>query len=126
MDSKIKSFEDACTALGIEAVTPDVSKLPIKHQKAVTANYKLVIIAEALNEGWQSDWNNFDERKYYPWFDMETYGDAPKGSGLVYYDVGDFFTGCYASSRLCYKSTEIAKYAATQFVDLYKDCYTFN
>ena len=81
MDSKIKTFEDACKALNLdpEQVLPIVSGVPEKHQKAIVSHAKLVIIAEALNEGWQPDWNDSGEWKYYPWFRMSS------GSGLAYY-----------------------------------------
>lgn len=61
---KVKSFEDACQLLGIKTTLPEVSMLPVNHQKAIIAHYKLVIIAEAINEGWKPNWDNWDERKY--------------------------------------------------------------
>lgn len=67
---KVKSFEDACQLLGIKPDVPKVSLLPEKHQKAIVAHYKLIIITETLNEGWTPDWSNWNERKYYPWFEM--------------------------------------------------------
>lgn len=74
---RVKSFEDACQVLGISTNVPDVKGLPRKHQKAIVANYKLIIIAEALNEGWKPNWQDSDECKYYPWFDMRN----PAGVG---------------------------------------------
>ncbi len=67
---RVKSFEDACQVLGILTNVPDVKGFTRKHQKAIVANYKLIIIAEALNEGWKPNWQDSDEYKYYPWFDM--------------------------------------------------------
>lgn len=122
MKSKIKTFEDACKHLGLDPVAlPDVSKLPVKHQKAITANYKLTIIAEALNDGWQPNWNNWNEYKYYPWFEVEASEEQPAGSGFSRSSYVGSHSGTYVGSRLCYKSSELARYAASQFEDLYKD-----
>lgn len=77
---RVKSFEDACQVLGISTNVPEVKGLPRKHQKAIIANYKLIVIAEALNEGWKPNWQDSDEYKYYPWFDMSN----PAGVGCSY------------------------------------------
>jgi len=123
MKNKIKSFEDACNALGINAVEPDFSAMPEKHRKALLAHYKLVIIAEAFNEGWKPDWYNSSEYKYYPWFDMSPEGQEHTGCGFSF-NVCDFDTsGTTVGSRLCYKSRELAEYAGKQFEELYKDYF---
>ena len=40
---------------------------------------KLEIIAKALNFGWCPNWADFDECKYYPWFDIKK--ETPAGVG---------------------------------------------
>lgn len=116
---KIKSFEDACQLLGIETKLPEVSTLPQSHQKAIIAHYKLVIIADAINEGWKPNWDNWNERKYYPWFHM----GSSSGSGFSYYDCDDWTAASGVGSRLCYKTWELAKYVGETFIDLYKDYF---
>jgi len=117
----VKTFEEACKALGLdpEKVLPDVSAFPPPHQVALTAVGKLFIIADALNEGWQPNWNNNDEYKYYPWFDMEK--DKNNPSGFRLYCVDCDFAGSFVGSRLCFKSKALAEYAGKQFIKLYKD-----
>jgi hypothetical protein len=117
---KVKSFEDACQLLGIETKLPEVSMLPQNHQKAIIAHYKLVIISEVINEGWKPNWDNWDERKYYPWFDME---GCSSGSGFSYYDCGDWSTNSSVGSRLCFKTAELAKYIGETFIELYRDYF---
>ena len=121
MKNKIKTFEDACTALGLDSkkVVPDFSMYPEKHQKAIVAHAKLIIIAEALNEGWQPDWGNSSEYKYEPWF----YMGGSSGSGFACHDFGLWLSHSSCGSRLCFKSRELAEYAGEQFSDLYKDYY---
>ena len=98
MQHKIKTFEDACTALGLDPKTclPDVSGMPEHHRKAIVANAKLTIIAEALNEGWKPDWNNGEWDKWYPWFDMRS-----SSGGFSYGDFGNDNTNSNVSSHLC-------------------------
>ena len=112
---EIKTFEDACAKLGIKSELPDFSMLPEKHQTAMTAHTQLEIIAEALNGGWVPDWTNEDERKYYPWFDLS--------SGFEVDVVCYICQSSLVSSRLCFKSRDIAKYAVSQFESLYRDYF---
>jgi hypothetical protein len=121
--NKIKTFKGACKALGIDAALPDFSAMPEKHQKALLAHYQLVIIAESLNDGWEPNWNDWNEYKYYPWFDIKASDKVPSGFGFS--DTGYDCADTYASvgSRFCYKSSEIAKYAGKQFKKLYKEYY---
>jgi hypothetical protein len=116
---EIKTFEDACAALNLDPnALPVVDALPEKHRKALQAHYKLIIIAEALNEGWQPDWTDWDQYKYFPWFEFRrsagfgfSFGACP-GLAHAHSDVG---------SRLCFKTRDLAKYAGKQFEDLYRD-----
>jgi hypothetical protein len=120
--NQIKTFEEACTVQGIDPVTalPDVSGFPEQHRKALTATGKLFIIADALNEGWKPDWNNDDEYKYYPWFDLEK-DEEHNPSGFRLDSVYCSCTRSTVGSRLCFKNRAIANYAGTQFTDLYRD-----
>lgn len=63
----IQSFVDACQSLGIAPVLPEVSMLPDDLQKSVIANYKLLIVYKAINNGWTPDWSDEDQYKYFPW-----------------------------------------------------------
>lgn len=119
---RVKSFEDACQVLGISTNVPEVKGLPRKHQKAIIANYKLIVIAEALNEGWKPNWQDSDEYKYYPWFDMSN----PAGVGFSYSDDAASGTGASVGSRLCLKNRELAIYFGQTFTDLFNDSLLLN
>ena len=122
MKNKIKTFEDACKALNISTALPivnTVNTIPEEMQKAVHSHYKLMVITKALNEGWEPNWNDSNEWKYYPWFSMG-------GSrGFSYYGC-DGLSGSYVGARLCFKSHELAEYAGAQFKELYKEYFTLN
>ena len=77
---------------------------------------KLEIIIEALNEGWKADLNNYEQDKWYFYFD-----DAVEGFG---------YSGAYLSPtnanagigiHLCLKNKELADYVGTQFRYLYEE-----
>jgi hypothetical protein len=117
MHTEIKTFEDACAKLQLnpETVLPDLIGFPSQHQKALLSHAKLVIIAEAVNDGWKPNWDDEDEYKYYPWFDME--------KGFVFYSFDYDGQGSNVGSRLCFRSREIAMYVGKQFKGLYKDYF---
>lgn len=119
---RVKSFEDACQVLGISTNVPEVKGLPRKHQKAIIANYKLIVIAEALNEGWKPNWQDSDEYKYYPWFDMSN----PAGVGCSHTNNTASTTLAYFGSRLCLKNRELAIYFGQTFTDLFNDSLLLN
>lgn len=119
---RVKSFEDACQVLGISTNVPEVKGLPRKHQKAIIANYKLIIIAEALNEGWKPNWQDSDEYKYYPWFDMSN----PAGVGYSNSPYTASYTNASVGSRLCLKNRELAIYFGQTFTDLFNDSLLLN
>lgn len=119
---RVKSFEDACQVLGISTNVPEVKGLPRKHQKAIIANYKLIVIAEALNEGWKPNWQDSDEYKYYPWFDMSN----PAGVGFSNTNTAASHTHANFGSRLCLKNRELAIYFGQTFTDLFNDSLLLN
>lgn len=119
---RVKSFEDACQVLGISTNVPEVKGLPRKHQKAIIANYKLIVIAEALNEGWKPNWQDSDEYKYYPWFDMSN----PAGVGFSNANHTASSSAAYLGSRLCLKNRELAIYFGQTFTDLFNDSLLLN
>lgn len=113
---RVKTFEDAAKIVGIG----DNLKTLIAYNGfdqvmvGAVALAKLNVIAQALNEGWLPDWNNHGQYKYYPWF-------KKSGSGLSFFDAAYWYSGTIVGSRLCFKSAELAEYAATQFKGLYED-----
>jgi hypothetical protein len=118
---RVRSFEDACEILGVVpnavACTGEPEVLE-NDMPSILAYKKLIIIARALNEGWTPDWSNDNEYKYLPWFKHKS------GFGLSYYVFDYWAAATVVGSRLCFKSSELATYAATQFADIYNDYLT--
>lgn len=112
---RVKTFEDALKETGRPGV-PDFSCLPSDMRKYFEAQYKMVVITEALNEGWEPDWDDDYECKYYVWFTMSP-------SSFAFYSSPYEYSTAYAGggSRLKFKTRELAEYASKQFVDIWKD-----
>jgi hypothetical protein len=124
MKMEIKSFEEACAARGYDpaAILPDMSAMPVRHQAALQATAKLYIIAEALNEGWEPDWDDDGQYKYYPWFDLEVH-KKNNPTGFRFYGSRYDYSGTYSTggSRLCFRTRELSDYAGKTFVELYRN-----
>ena len=136
---RVKTFEDACTVLGID---PDEwKKKHLMFDKDVLAYLKLRVIAKALNEGWYPKFTE-DERRYYPWFYIITkeeydnlsaekkrrcvgraYSNAYAGGGLVCAVANDAssVSGTYGGARLAFSNYDLAVYAGIQFIDIWAD-----
>lgn len=118
---RIKTFEDACDILGLDPLKSIPYSEPANdREKATNAYAKLDIIAEALNEGWKPDWSDSDQDKYNPYFTHRS------GFGLSCCGYDYWHSGTTVGSRLCYSSRELAKYAGTQFEEIYRELFTKN
>ena len=117
---KVKTFNDACELLGIkgQVITASLTDDLGNDAASISAYVQLIIITRALNEGWEPDWENSSQYKYLPWFKHKS------GFGLSFFASVYWGTYSCVCSRLCFKSKELAEYAATQFEDLYNDYLT--
>lgn len=113
---RIKTFKDVLSDLG------ENDEEVKTYQKLISANVtgktlafqQCVLISKCLNEGWISNWDNSNEDKYFVYFDMRNKGSFGGGCGL--------WRGAYAGSlaALCFKTSELAKYAGKKFEDIYR------
>lgn len=138
---RIKTFEDACREIGIDAEAWNRDKISLGLEPDVLAFLKLRIIVKALNEGWEPRFTE-DECRYYPWFILytgEEYNklDEEEKSRVVfrssYYASAlggvSFASASYDSSvtlanvgvRLAFKTSELAAYCGRQFLDIWAD-----
>lgn len=140
----IKTYEDACEALGEEPVG-DLGDHVDKH---IIALIKLETISRAL---WEKDWQpkpDPDGSKYfyYPWFalytqsEMDSMSEEDRGAllGAIANTGADAGFGCldanlrssysiaYFGFRLCQETEEKAKYFGIQFKEIWADYLAFN
>lgn len=85
-----------------------------KQQISQNALAKIQKIAEVLNEGWEANWNNSNEYKYYPYFNNFSGGGGFWGSGC-----GVVFSS--PGFKQHYKSRELSDYAGKQFLNIYRE-----
>lgn len=111
---KVKSFEDACAMRELHP-SAIIGSTDTKDEAAYK---KLKLLIEVLNEGWKPNWEDTDERKWFPWFDMSS------GFGFSHSNCVRWLTATSVGSRLCFKSEALSDYAAKQFIDIYRDFLT--
>lgn len=147
---RVKTFQDALNELGDDhplvrqfvcVCNIAFNNSGVKLDADIIAYLKLRIIAAALNEGWEPKFTK-DEWRYYPYFYLitkekyEQLSDEEKGrcvgrssgyasafGGLVcatpYY--GSAYSYTDSGVRLAFRTRELAKYAGTQFLDIWAD-----
>ncbi len=111
---RIKTYKDACRELDIPLI-PERCKGMTEDE---TAYYSLKVIVKALNEGWEPDWSNINQKKWSPWFNVTDTNPAGLSCSHTFSPVS--YTSAYFGSRLCFKTEALAKYAGTQFIKLYE------
>ena len=114
--AKIETVADVLEANGLTQKKFDLQCAGLTEDEI---NYRILkMLAKTLNEGWEPNWNDENEDKYFPWFYMG-------GSSGFRFDVcGSWSTASGVGSRLCFKSRELTEYAANQFTDVYKKFMT--
>lgn len=145
----IKTYEDACEALGEEPVEGSLGDHVDKH---IIALIKLETISRAL---WGKDWQpkpDPDGSKYfyYPWFALYTQSEmesmseedsgallgallganarhgADAGVGYLIAYHRSSTSNAYFGFRLCQETEEKAKYFGVQFKEIWADYLAFN
>lgn len=145
---KVKTFEDAVAILGDEHPLVAQFRLIESSFKEADNNLhlfayaRLVIIAEALNEGWNPKFDG-DECRYYPWFYIYTkkeyeeldeddkkdcrvvgrsgnYASANGGVAYAYASSASSISHTSSGSRLAFKTRELAEYCGKQFIDIWE------
>ena len=142
---RVKTFEDAVAILGNfnEAVVNYHIVSKVTSTKDIIAFAKLRVIVEALNEGWNPTFSE-SEYRYYLWFRIyskdefdsisdyyknrcsivgRSYGNSNAVNSFACARVYDASSGFYAqsSSRLSFKTRELAEYCGKQFIDIWAD-----
>ena len=142
---RVKTFEDAVEILGEEHpfvcayyCIEDIDEC----NNDIAAFLKLRIVCAALNEGWEPQFTEGEER-WFPWFTLWTEEELSEKSdewkadrhlistgdysgdyaGLAYADSFNSSSDTPASIgfRLCLKSEALATYCGKQFIELWAD-----
>lgn len=109
---EITSFELACEVEGVDPVK-FVKDLEEKGDTPDEIGYKkLKLIIRVINGGWKPDFNNSNQKKWYPWF------NAQNGFSHSYTLCADTYASL--GSRLVVESHEKAIHMGTHFLNEYK------
>jgi hypothetical protein len=139
----IKSYEDACEALGVPTIKPDMN-LP----KHVVALMKLETVSKAL---WGKNFDPMPDPKgekcfWYPYFALYTQDEieglneaqrvallsanasngTPAGFGCLHTYLRSSSAYAYIGFRLCQETEEKAQYFGTQFIELWAEYLSYN
>lgn len=140
----IKSYEDACEALGVSPIQPEKMNV----SKHIVALMKLETISKAL---WGKDFDPKPDPKgekcfWYPYFalytqdEIEGLNEAQRGALLsataIYGTTAGFgslftngrssYAAAYIGFRLCQETEEKAQYFGTQFIELWAEYLSYN
>lgn len=139
---RIKTFEDACRELGIDADEWMNDREDLGLEPDIVAYMKLRIIVAALNEGWKPKFTT-DEYRYYPYFYLYTKEEVEEldeekrkeiwlwggssssgafcGLSAAYSNRVWATSSSNVSARLVLKSKELAEYCGKQFQSIWAD-----
>ncbi len=137
---RVKTFEDACAILGdnhkLVKEYLGVAYNNIVITKNLIAYLQLRIICAALNECWKPKFDG-EEYRYYPLFWIytkkeydELNEDEKKECRVVgrlhdnvyaHISVQASLSSAFCSSRLVFKTSELAEYCEKQFIDIWAD-----
>lgn len=139
---RIKTFEDAMMALGEEHPLVREWHLGENLSPDLEAYLQLRVIVAALNEGWEPQFTE-DEERYYPWHwlytrkeidnmeaselkernmvSTEKYQTDYAGFASAHSFNAPSHTLTRIGSRLCLKSDALAEYCGKQFTDIWAD-----
>lgn len=139
---RIKTFEDAMMALGEEHPLVREWHLGENLSPDLEAYLQLRVIVAALNEGWEPQFTE-DEERYYPWHwlytrkeidnmeaselkernmvSTEKYQTDYAGFAAADSSSAPSYSSTYVGSRLCLKSDALAEYCGKQFTDIWAD-----
>lgn len=113
---RITTWQDVCK----EAVINFANVCPwtyanTKEKRAQNAYAKLQLISKVLNEGWEPDFTDTNQYKWYNWFQKDAHG-----RGWRPHDYGSYcFSDVYSGAGLYFKDKKTAEHAAKNFLDIY-------
>lgn len=129
----IKTYEDACTALGekVDEVTLTNAGVP----KHIIALMKLELVCKALWGGEVKVYPdpNGNRTYYYPWFALYTIDEVERMDseerGLLLSANASYrssYSNAHGGFRLCLDTYEKARYFGTQFLELWTEYLAYN
>jgi len=102
----IKSFDDILKLVNLKEENILIFKNPSnKNEVKINAYNKLLLIVTVLNEGWEPDFSNHNQNKYYPYFKAS--------SGELVFSGYHYCSSYCLGEAVFYKDSNLAKLAGT-------------
>ncbi|WP_353166743.1 hypothetical protein [Empedobacter brevis] len=112
---RIKTLQDAINELGEQ--DEQVIELRKLENTGITNHIlfhqQAVVIAKALQDGWEADFSDSNQFKYTAYF------KASSSGGFVCSVFAYWNSYTTVGSRLCLPTSELAKYFGTQFIEIH-------
>lgn len=115
----IKTLEDAYKRTGIKPLQlSDLEAVAEEFREALLSVYNLFVVFKAVNNDWEADYSDYEQRKYYPWPFVKSGGSGFDFSGSFY----NFVCALSAvGSRLCTESSEKTQFIFENFTKEYEN-----
>lgn len=113
---RVKTMQDVYSELGIDK---DLFEKSFMFKEDLDAA-KVRLITKVFNEGWEPDWSISNENKYFPWFEPNNIGSF---SDALFNTWSNRAT---SSSKLCFKSKELALIVPLKFKTEYENYILIN
>lgn len=114
---KFETKEEAFASQNYNPADITITGVPEHHIEALKHMSNLLVMHDAVNEGYQPDYSNWNEPKYENVFEP----GSPSGGGFRFYGgVSGWDAFSYVGARLASGSREAAKHVADLCEDDYK------
>lgn len=111
-------YAEACAAVGFAPLTIDhFSIYPEQDRESAFASHQIDMIARHWNEGWEPDYSDDDQCKYYPYFIWNE--DRAGGPGFSYPDYRYDRSVSRVGARHVYKTSDMAIRAGKELESIY-------
>ena len=117
----IKTFQDVCNVAKANIGHYILPRTATKNDIRDNAYDKLKLIISVFNQGWEPNYSDDNERKWFPYF---TY-DKNSGAFVCYY-FNSYASNANVGSRLVFKSQELAIFAGELFIEIYNEYLKYN
>jgi hypothetical protein len=110
---KIKTYEDICKLDGVHPINSLPYPNPqTRQEKWVNAVVKIERIIRVINNGWEADFSNSRQPKWYIWW---RYDKESSGFVFDYSDASCAYTASHVGARFCYETREQCEHVARHF-----------
>ena len=114
---RVNEYEDACEVLDIDPIDSLPFANPVnRRQEAANARFMVDVITEGIVGDWVADYNNHNQRKWYPRFIYDSSSSSFR-FGFATYDCT--YAAAGSCARLSFETEEQAIYVGTKFIDLF-------